>query len=618
MLPKLKISAFLLKRLERIKQQCSGCLFGVLYGEGTLLLMGFNVESTIGHLNYEQIQFKFPAELDLCGLVKFGDCTDAEAHLTEILKDVDITDNPILLQCELGTLVGLRAHVFMHSKLEEVPYEVMEEEELHSDFCFTRLKCSLDFYTQQTVEAVRREMHLLRKMFSGGSLAFCIDPTKIYLTSSGAQGQGLKNDALISNLVNAVRKAITSADEKHEVVEKSNKKKGQSTSIPLASVFGALGCAYDVLSINVLRCKTRERTAVDGAGGSNEGPPPAVAMCVKREESKVCMPLEVEAMAMLCKSTKVSRLYDILIESICRSLRLFEQSMVERLEESTESPELLRPSGYHFFPKEFGHFLSCSYLDGVSDDEASVQEKRKKLHRHFGLPAIRPYFRRANRCIFRNDLTGVIPLVNTHVGLRPSGIVDGKQYLVQGNYYYYHYLQEKMQDKGWGCAYRSLQTICSWFLLQGYTEKPVPTHREIQQYLVRIGDKPSNFVGSSQWIGSTEVSMCLQGFLNVDSRIQHVTSGADVATLASDLAMHFQTQGTPIMIGGGVLAHTIIGIDYCSQTGKVKFLILDPHYTGADDLQTIQAKGWCGWKGGDFWDKKSYYNLCMPQRPIMF
>ncbi|XP_053953272.1 probable Ufm1-specific protease 2 [Anastrepha ludens] len=618
MLPKLKISAFLMKRLERIKQQCSGCLFGVLYGEGTLLLMGFNVESTIGHLNYEQIQFKFPAELDLCGLVKFGDCTDAEAHLTEILKDVDITDNPILLQCELGTLVGLRAYVFIHSKLEEVPYEVMEAEQLYHDFCFTRLKCSLDFYTQQTVEAVRREMHVLRKMLSGGSLAFCIESTKVYLTSSGAQGERITNESLINDLINAVSKVIRSTVENHGVEEKGNKKKGHSSSVPLASVFGALGCAYDILRINVLRCKTRERIGGNGEAVSNEAPPPAVSMCVKREEDKVCMTLEVEAMAMVCKTTKVNRLYDILIESICRSLRLFEQSMVERLQQPTETSELLRPSGYHFFPQEFGHFLSCSYLDGVSDDESTVQEKRKKLHRHFGLPVIRPYFRRANRCIFLNELDATTPLVNTHVGLRPSGIIDGKQYLVQGNYHYYHYLQQQIQDKGWGCAYRSLQTICSWFLLQGYTEKPVPTHREIQQYLVRIGDKPHNFVGSSQWIGSTEVSMCLQGFLNVDSRIQHVTSGADVATLASDLAMHFQTQGTPIMIGGGVLAHTIIGIDYCSQTGKVKFLILDPHYTGADELHTIQAKGWCGWKGGDFWDKKSYYNLCMPQRPIMF
>jgi len=42
--------------------------------------------------------------------------------------------------------------------------------------------------------------------------------------------------------------------------------------------------------------------------------------------------------------------------------------------------------------------------------------------------------------------------------------------------------------------------------------------------------------------------------------------------------------------GGGVLAHTILGIDWNESTGDVKFLILDPHYTGADDLRIIQDK----------------------------
>lgn len=68
-------------------------------------------------------------------------------------------------------------------------------------------------------------------------------------------------------------------------------------------------------------------------------------------------------------------------------------------------------------------------------------------------------------------------------------------------------------------------------------------------------------------------------------------------------------------IGGGVLAHTILGVDFNSTTNDLKFLILDPHYTGSDDLTIVQSKGWCGWKGCDFWDKKSYYNLCMPQLP---
>lgn len=75
-------------------------------------------------------------------------------------------------------------------------------------------------------------------------------------------------------------------------------------------------------------------------------------------------------------------------------------------------------------------------------------------------------------------------------------------------------MQDNFDDSGWGCAYRSLQTLCSWFRLQGYTEHPVPSHEAIQKYLVKIGDKPASFVNSRQWIGSTEVSMCLNGKIN--------------------------------------------------------------------------------------------------------
>lgn len=179
-------------------------------------------------------------------------------------------------------------------------------------------------------------------------------------------------------------------------------------------------------------------------------------------------------------------------------------------------------------------------------------------------------------------------------------------------------MQDNFDDNGWGCAYRSLQTLCSWFKYQGYTPTNVPSHRDIQKYLVDVGDKPSNFLGSRQWIGSMEVSMCLNHFTGVDSKILHVDSGAELASKGSDLKFHFETQGTPIMIGGGVLAHTILGIDLNEETNEIKFLILDPHYTGADDLAIVQSKGWCGWKGINFWDKKSFYNLCMPQRPHLF
>lgn len=73
--------------------------------------------------------------------------------------------------------------------------------------------------------------------------------------------------------------------------------------------------------------------------------------------------------------------------------------------------------------------------------------------------------------------------------------------------------------------------------------------------------------------------------------------------------------------GGGVLAYTLLGIDYNEMTGESAFLILDPHYTGGEDLKSIRSGGWCGWKravganGKEFFLANRFYNLLMPQRP---
>ena len=66
------------------------------------------------------------------------------------------------------------------------------------------------------------------------------------------------------------------------------------------------------------------------------------------------------------------------------------------------------------------------------------------------------------------------------------------------------------------------------------------------------------------------------------------------------------------------MAHTIIGIDYNVASGDARFLILDPHYTGYEDLQTVQKRGWCNWKPASFWKANSFYNMCMPLRPSAF
>ncbi|VDO92208.1 unnamed protein product [Soboliphyme baturini] len=170
---------------------------------------------------------------------------------------------------------------------------------------------------------------------------------------------------------------------------------------------------------------------------------------------------------------------------------------------------------------------------------------------------------------------------------------------VQGSYEYRHYMQDGYDDKGWGCAYRSLQTIWSWLLINGYVTQPVPSHKDIQQMLADCGDKDQKFVGTKQWIGSFELSCCLNHALNVSS-ILALSNGAELDSKARQLILHFENGGSPVMIGGGAYAYTILGVHFDEVTGDARFLVLDPHYTGPEDIKTIIDKGWCGWKRSSF------------------
>ncbi|XP_053559860.1 ufm1-specific protease 2 [Bombina bombina] len=270
---------------------------------------------------------------------------------------------------------------------------------------------------------------------------------------------------------------------------------------------------------------------------------------------------------------------------------------------------------YHYKLPEKEHLVTVLYPAGIPD--AQMEGYRKELHEKFSLPLDRPYFKRANAYHFPDEPFKDGYLRNPHAHLNPLFIEGGTVSLVQGVYSYHHYMQDRMDDNGWGCAYRSLQTICSWFKYQGYNDRSIPTHKEIQQALVDVGDKPVSFVGSRQWIGSVEVQLVLNHLLSVTSKIMFVSQGSELASRGRELVNHFMSEGTPVMIGGGSLAHTILGVAWSETTGEIKFLILDPHYKGAEDLQVILEKGWCGWKGADFWIQDTFYNLCLPQRPAM-
>eukprot|EP00742_Colponemidia_sp_Colp-10_P003418 GILJ01003639.1.p1 GENE.GILJ01003639.1~~GILJ01003639.1.p1 ORF type:complete len:623 (+),score=85.13 GILJ01003639.1:42-1910(+) len=330
-----------------------------------------------------------------------------------------------------------------------------------------------------------------------------------------------------------------------------------------------------------------------------------------------------------------SRLYQFKIDVVTyvnlestlgAALALHFENVVSQIESCANLQSVYPESelcAFQFQPEGIPHTLTGIYaLDHryteIGDAEHPVLlTERRLLHQRLGLPMNRPLIRVSDAIPLHPSTDKSLRLKDVHVGLPPSGVVDGTQYLVQGSYLYFHYMQDRFDDKGWGCAYRSLQTLISWFNQQHYTTVAIPDHSTVQQILVDANDKNPRFVGSKEWIGALEVMLVLDIYLGVSSKILNVSSGSELAEHGRELARHFSSHGTPIMMGGGVLAYTLLGIDFNESTGDIRFLILDPHYTGPEDLKTIQDKGWVGWKTADLFVRDAFYNLCMPQRPNM-
>jgi hypothetical protein len=249
------------------------------------------------------------------------------------------------------------------------------------------------------------------------------------------------------------------------------------------------------------------------------------------------------------------------------------------------------------------------YLDW-NEESAELLAQRKNIHQIFNLPEDFPLVR--SSCGLKEN-EGFRDVHLSLLEMKPNDV--GVKHAVKGHLAYFHYAQDGFDDKGWGCAYRSLQTLISWLKEQNYWHNEIPSHYQVQKLLVELGDKPKEFIGSKDWIGAYEVMLVLDSYCKVPCRILNLTSGGEISSKGRELACHFDNEGSPVMIGGGVLAYTLLGVDYNEDTGDCRYLILDPHYVGSDNLSTVLSKGWCGWKGPEVFRTDCFYNLCMPIRP---
>ncbi|EFA01874.1 ufm1-specific protease 2 [Tribolium castaneum] len=576
MTPSLKISQKVVNKLSNFSQEILGKLYGIVT-KNTFIVLGLQTELENGSGN--ALINSLPAEIYLCGVFQSGSETFNEQSIKSSLAEVYVTDNPVFVHYNSSTN-KITAHFYINGQLETTKFAPISEQEILSQFLYLRLKANVPLTCELATNSLKDSFTNLRKNVASGVMSFGLGKN-IYLVGSDSEGiVGVTGNPSIGELFETSEPSEGGA----------RKKKVQNYEI-------------DVMGVDMLKMMTKEL----GVAEREHAP-----LCVldKKQCKTMTIMVSIDSLSMVNRQTKIANLYEILVESAVRNLRLLESSILEKLQ--NEDDTIAQPEVFHFYPDDCGHFVTKIYLKGETED--ALLPVRETLHNELLLSGCRPMFRRANSFAFKTKNPGNEPLINPHLGLKPTDN-GGKVALVKGKYAYYHYCQNKMDDNGWGCAYRSLQTLASWFKLQGFTDKEVPTFKDIQKCLVDLGDKPSSFIGSKQWIGSTEVNYVLNTLLGVTCKILYVSSGEEMGSKGPELLSHFENHGSPVMIGGGVLAHTILGVDYNSQSGNLRFLILDPHYTGGEDLHTIQNKGWCGWKSVDFWDKTAYYNMCLPQVP---
>ena len=114
--------------------------------------------------------------------------------------------------------------------------------------------------------------------------------------------------------------------------------------------------------------------------------------------------------------------------------------------------------------------------------------------------------------------------------------------LVRGSYDFYHFGCQGLDDRVWGCAYCSLQTIASWALQPGEPLGPpleVAAHLKVQEALEHCGDKPAGFVGLCEWIGSFETGLALDSLFGLQCRILPFNCEAELLRAGGKLSQHF-------------------------------------------------------------------------------
>ena len=203
-------------------------------------------------------------------------------------------------------------------------------------------------------------------------------------------------------------------------------------------------------------------------------------------------------------------------------------------------------------------------------------------------------------------LRDVASLLPTELSLR-------RAHLVSGRLRYCHYLCDGFDDSGWGCGFRSVQTILSWL-----DPAPPPSIAECQAVLAAV--QPAAYAGARGWIGVADAVVLLDHYQNAQTTVLELPNGQAMARHTPALAAHFEAGGGPAMIGGGgdVYSKTIVGVRLGVPSADPlddELLVWDPHFVGADPATAAETGGAVAWRTvRELLRGSSFYNVALPRR----
>ena len=190
-----------------------------------------------------------------------------------------------------------------------------------------------------------------------------------------------------------------------------------------------------------------------------------------------------------------------------------------------------------------------------------------------------------------------------------AGDKSTSQHLVAGPFRYCHYGADGFNDSGWGCGYRTAQSMLSW-LAPEHEPPSIPVMQSV------LGQVP----GGRDWIGVPDAVVLLDALFDATCEVLPLATGTALKDELPRLAAHFDAGGGPLMVGGGgdVYSKTVLGVRF-GQGHPPELLIVDPHYEGRaahdGDVAALRHGGFADWKPISILHSSSFYNLALP-RPL--